>query len=177
MRISIHGKSNKNIQPLMKGNGFTLLELSLVILVIGMLLSLALPNIGVHKAKIEKEREIEKISQTIKSLYDLSQVQTEEVFMSFDIEGNSIRSFSLNGEEREYLLPEQKLGSFLKIQDIITFEGEKIASGEVPIKFNPNGFIEPAVIHFADKDSNFYTLSINPLTGQSRVEKGYIEEE
>jgi prepilin-type N-terminal cleavage/methylation domain-containing protein len=156
--------------------GFTLIELSLVILVIGMVLSLVLPNVGIHKSKLEKEREIEKISQTIKSLYDLSQVQNKEITLLFNLDENKLQAVSLIGGEEEYLLPEKRLSSYLKIKDIINFKGDKITEGIVPLIFNPAGFVEPATIHFIDEGSKFYTFFINPLTGQSRVDNGYWEE-
>ena len=157
-------------------NGFTLLEISLVILLIGIILSLVLPNIGIHKSRLEKEREIEQLSQTIKYLYDLSQIQNKEIILLFDLDENKFQAVSLIDGEEEYILSEKRLSYALKIQDIVNSEGDKITQGTVSLTFNPAGFVEPATIHFIDKDAKFYTLSINPLTGQSRVEDGYQEE-
>ncbi|MCK4904991.1 type II secretion system protein [bacterium] len=165
-----------NLHSAIQG-GFTLIELSLVILVIGIILSLVLPNIGIHKSKLEKERQIEKISQTIKSVYDLSQIQNKEIVLSFNLDENKFQAVSLIDGDEEFLLPEKKLGSALKIKDIVNFKGDKITEGTIFLIFNPAGFVEPATIHFIDSDSKFYTLFINPLTGQSRVENGYWEEE
>ncbi len=177
----IHYSDNKssifNLKSLIKSNGFTLLELSLVILVIGIVLSLVLPNIGIHKSKLEKERQIEKISQTIKSVYDLSQVQNKEIVLSFNLDENKFQAVSLVDGDGGFSLPGKKLSSALKIKDIVNFKGDKITEGIVSLIFNPAGFVEPATIHFIDSDSKFYTLFINPLTGQSYVVDGYWEEE
>ena len=74
------------------------------------------------------------------------------------------------------LLPEKRISSFLKIKDIIDSEGNKITEGIMPLIFHPSGFVEPATIHFMDEKEKFYTLFINPLTGQSHIELGYLEE-
>jgi len=155
--------------------GFTFLEISLVILVIGIVLSLVLPNIGIHKSKLDKERGMQRISQTIKSVYDLSQVQNKEIILLFDLDENKFQAVSLIGAEEESVLPEKRLTSALQIKDVINPEGDKITKGTVSLTFNPAGFVEPATIHFIDKDAKFYTLFINPLTGQSRFEEGYWE--
>lgn len=194
MRISILGILNNKIQNYqLPKQGFTLIELSLVILVIGLVLALVLPNLGTPKAKLEKEREIERISQTIKYLYNLSQVQNEKICLLFDLNGNKFWAISLPAEEdderinqlaallasqtEDYLVPEKRLRSSLKVKDIINFKGSKITEGIVSLIFHPSGFVEPATIHFIDEKETFYTLFINPLTGQSHVELGYLEEE
>jgi hypothetical protein len=64
----------------------------------------------------------------------------------------------------------------LRIKDIVNLERGKITQGIVSLTFNPEGFVEPATIHFVDKSENFYTFSINPLTGQSQWQEGYSEE-
>lgn len=171
-------------------NGFTLLELSLVILVIGIILALVLPNLGIPKAKLEREKEIGKISQTIKYLYNLSQVQNEEISLLFDLDGNKFWAIPFTGKDDdgiirpalqemagEYLVPEKRLSSSLKIEDIINSEGNKITKGIMPLIFHPSGFVEPATIHLIDGKEKFYTLLINPLTGQSHIEDGYLKEE
>ena len=181
MRTSIPGSWSNNIKnpKLINCKGFTLLELSLVILVIGMILALVLPNLGIPKSKLEKEREIEKISQTIKHLYNLSQVKNKEIYLLFDLNTNKFRAVSfLIGEydNEEDILPERKVSSVFRIKDIINAEGNKITEGIVPMVFHPSGFVEPATIHFIDDKEKFYTLFINPLTGQSHIESGYLQE-
>jgi prepilin-type N-terminal cleavage/methylation domain-containing protein len=161
--------------------GFTLLELSLVILIIGVVLALVLPNLGTPKARLEKEREIEKFSQTIKYLYNLSQVQNKEISLLFDLNANKFWAISFTTEDDEeitdYLIPEKKLGSSLRMKDIIDSEGNKVTEGIVPLAFHPSGFVEPVTIHFIDEKEKFYTLFINPLTGQSHIERGYMVKE
>jgi len=194
MRIYVHGiLSNKiknlkfkiqdsnresstfNLKSLIKTSGFTFLEISLVILVIGIVLSLILPNIGIHKSKLERERKFESISHAIESLYDLAQAQNKEVILSFDIDENSF--YAVFSDSEVSLLPKKSLGSDLVIKDIVNSAGDKITQGIVPLTFDPSGFVEPVTIHFIDKNSQFYTLSVNPLTGQSLLQEGYREEE
>ena len=63
-------KNKKNISTHCRPptTGFTLLELSLVILVIGMILALVLPNLGIPKAKLERERDIENACKSIEAI-------------------------------------------------------------------------------------------------------------
>lgn len=193
MRISIRGKWSNDSRFLIENRGFTLLELSLVILVIGVILALILPNLGTPKAKLEKQREIENISQLIKYLYNLSQLQNKEILLIFDLDGNRFWAIYLTENEDsevkkkfvdeeftdEYLVPktEKNLSNSLMIKDIIDDEGNKVTQGLVPVFFAPLGFVEPITLHIADEENNFYTLRVNPLTGQTSIEKGYLEEE
>ena len=193
-RFKIQNYNNQslifNFKSSIRNKGFTLLELSLVILVIGIILALVLSNLGIPKAKLEREKEIGRISQTIKYLYNLSQVQNEEISLLFDLDRNKFWAIPFTGKNDdgkiqlapqgmagEYLIPEKRLSSSLKMEDIIDSKGNKITEGIMPLIFRPSGFVEPATIHFMDEKEKFYTLFINPLTGQSHIENGYLKEE
>ncbi len=180
MRISIPGIWSNNIKKksLIGNNGFTLLELSLVILVIGMVLALVLPNLKIPKSKLDRQRDIENISQTIKYLYNLAQVKNEEILLLFDLDKNELKAISLlEGEDKEEnILSTRRISSYLKVQDIINSEGNKITEGITPLIFHPSGFVGPVTIHFIDEKEKSYTLFVNPLTGQSHIELGYLQE-
>ena len=168
-----------NFQSSIKNKGFTLLELSLVILVIGMVLALILPNLVIPKAKLDREREIGRISHIVKHLYGLSQAQNTDIALLFNLDTNTFWAVPLISGEKgsEDILPQKKIGSSVKIKDIVDLEGNKITEGLAHLVFYPAGFVDPVTIHFMSKGGEFYTMFINPLTAQSRVETGYLEKE
>lgn len=157
--------------------GFTLLELSVVILVLGIVSVFVLPRLGNFSSRVEKEREMQTIARLFKYLYNEAQLKNEQITLFFDIEGDKFWAVLALREEEEYFIPEKKLPSYLNIKDILTFQGDKITEGIVPITFYPQGYMEPVIIHLIDRNRDSYTLFFNPLTAQTRIEDGYLLEE
>lgn len=157
--------------------GFTLLELSLVILIISIVLLLILPNFSGLRQRLESEREIERISQTIKYLYTESQLRNEIITLLFDLDGNKFYALVGSEKDENYFIPERKLNLPLRIKDIVDSEGNRITQGIVYLNFYPTGYTQKTTIHFEDEKERFYTLFINPLTAKTHIEEGYLVEE
>jgi hypothetical protein len=59
-----------------------------------------------------------------------------------------------------------------------TFRDVKVAShpDDSYIEFSPEGWVERALIHLRDGEGRDFTLVVNPLTGNTELREGYVEE-
>jgi len=63
-----------------------------------------------------------------------------------------------------------KLAKGIRVDAVITARmSEAVESGIAHVYFFPQGHSEPAIVHFANKDDEYYSVVLHPLTGQARV--------
>lgn len=158
--------------------GYTLIELSVIIILMGIILLFALPrldnigNAGLRAASRE-------LAGAIQSLFDESILRKEPYRMVFDI---SESSYYIVGQEmdeeasgwidvtkRHVNLPEK-----VYIKDIVTQQDGRITEGAVTVRFYPDGYVDKSVIHISNGKKD-YTLVTIPLTGKVKVLEGYVE--
>jgi len=162
--------------------GFTLIEISIVVLILGMVLTLALPRLGGTYSQLKCEEEIGKIAALVEYLYNQAQIKNEgfSLVLNLDKKEYWVESEGINEEneedEEESNIFKRKWASFLDIQDIL-ISNCKTTQGEVVIKFHSTGYVDPATFHFSNNQEGNYTLFLNPLTGKTKLEKGYLQEE
>ena len=165
--------------------GFTLVELSVVLLIIALLATVLIPNIG-RLGGDDLRLAARKLGGLIQYLYGESVVQKRNFYLNFDVEkgeywvtvgkenidNGTVEMIPYADEfvKRKYFLP-----SSVKFEDIQTLEKGKVSDGMVTIAFYPQGFVDPATIHFKNRSDTELTLLILPLTGDFKVFEGYKE--
>ncbi len=193
MPISKVGISNRRRQPPSvmtvlvravgkKGNGFTLLELIIVMMIMGMVAFLVIPRIGSFRAG-EMKRTSLRLSSLIQQLTQDSSSTKEHYRLYFNLDTNEYWTVLVKQKVREtdhaLLLFEEPKGvrsplpSGILFEDIVTGQKGKVTAGEVFSEFYPIG-IEPIAIHLKEGESK-WTLIANPLTGRVKMSDGYVE--
>jgi prepilin-type N-terminal cleavage/methylation domain-containing protein len=155
-------------------NGFTLLELILVVLLMSILLTFASVRWGFY-AKKDKETFLERLSIEISLLRENAVSDYQQKAIQFDITKNMlsigyvdlIKGFV---SSRDIIIPEKYL-----LKDVI-INGGKISIGKGVMRFYPTGLVDRLIMHIEGKDEGFYSLTVNPLTAKISGEHGYIEE-
>ena len=158
--------------------GYTLIELSIIIILIGVILLFALPKLDTI-GDIGLRSAARGLAGTIQSLFDESILKKEPYQMVFNI---SERSYSIVetgiSEESSEVIETTKrrvnLPDKIFIKDIVTPVDGKITEGKIAIRFYPDGFVDKNVIHLSNGKKD-YTLLTTPLTGKVKVLEGYIE--
>jgi general secretion pathway protein H len=161
-------------------NGFTLLEIVVVLFIIGLLLLLIYPKI-----QTLTENGLQSASRhlvgTIQYLYHESMANRQIRRLSYDLQGRAYQVQAINSVG-ESATP-ASIGSRVPLpqgvafQDVVTLRQGKVTEGEAFTQFYPAGLVEKTVIHLTDQDQRVFTLDINPLTGRVKVYEGYIEVE
>jgi type II secretion system protein H len=160
--------------------GFTLVELLIVIVVLGLMLALAIPKLG-ELGEANLKRSARHLTGMVRFLRDESQAKKKEYRIKFDIQ---------NGHYWAEVLTQtsDKTVEFKRYQSVMvdeaslsgqtTFKDVHVAShpDDPTILFTPDGWVEHALIHLRDGDNKDFTLMVNPLTGNTDLREGYVEE-
>ncbi|MFO1462567.1 MAG: type II secretion system protein [bacterium] len=185
--------------------GFTLIEVMIVVLIIGMMMGLGVTILFPgDEAKLRDQSA--KLSGTFKFLYNEAAVKNKYFRLVFDLDSQSwsvesssepflVRmieeapkkadaakeaeaspSAGFTAEEG-FLVQSAKLPAGIKFKDIqVMHMKDRQEHGKVEVYFFPNGFVEPTVINLSDEDEQtFYSLQINPLTGKAKIRSEYFE--
>lgn len=170
MRIWKAGASNKA--------GFTLIELAMVIVVIGIVVALAVPRFGGVFERQQMRRTINAIRGYARYLQAFAAVEKCVYRLTVDLDQRVLSTAAVAtggcaGTGRK--LPDFVFPPTVHILDVVTPEGEKVAEGQVSTHFFPTGYAQPSVIHLSGIHAEKFTLMIEPLTGRVHVLEGYVE--
>jgi prepilin-type N-terminal cleavage/methylation domain-containing protein len=161
--------------------GFTLIELTVVIVVLGVMLSLIIPRLG-ELGEANLKRSARHLTGMIRLLHDEAQAKKDSYRLRFDItEGHywtEKLTFNLSDKTAEFKRYSSEMGTEGSLSGQTTFRDVKVAShpDEPYIEFSPLGWVEHALIHLRDGEGRDFTLEVNPLTGNTEFSEGYVEE-
>ncbi|MEK7286850.1 MAG: type II secretion system protein [Nitrospirota bacterium] len=166
-----------------KKRGFTLIELVVVIMILGMIAALIFPRIGAFQAG-EMKRTARRFTILIQQMTTDAASARERYRLYFNLDSDEywmiLVSETIREEDKKIFLREKPIGirkrlpEGMTFEDVITKQQGKVTQGEVFSEFYPIG-IEPLTIHLKEKDE-VWTLIANPLTGRVRISDKYIEE-
>ena len=165
-------------------HGFTMIELGMVLLVLGIVGALIIPRYGGVLERQQMRRTINLLRGTVRYLHAHA-AHTKRIYrLQFDLENQVMSTCFLELdsentciEEANQVLREHTFPDLVRIVDVINPQGEKIREGEAVTHFHPTGIAEPSIIHLATIQEQYMTLIIEPLTGNLRVHDGYVEPE
>lgn len=161
--------------------GFTLLEIAVVIFIMGLIMSLAMPYFGgLHSAELSSQAR--QLAGRATYLYDEASVQKVIYRMTFDIDHNTYFVMRVDP-----YAPQPKFTPFAGLWDgqVVMPPGVKLRdvsvegiggarTGAISCNFYPDGYADTTVIHLATDGGKVLTLSINPLTGGVAIISGDV---
>ena len=160
--------------------GFTLIELTIVIIVLGVMLSLVIPRLG-EIGEADLKRSSRHLTGMIRFLRDEAQARKAVYRLRFDIQGGRYWAevMTLTGEQTvEFKKYHSEMAGEGELSGRTAFGDVKVGSHpEDPyIQFTPDGWVEKAFIHLRDGDDRPFTLIVNPLMGTTELHEGEVEE-
>jgi len=159
--------------------GFTLLEMAVVIFIMGLLISIAMPYLGgFRRAALRSESR--RLAGRASYLFDEASAQKVVLRLVFDLDQNGylvtrLDPYSPQPEFVADLTPGAKsvrLPPGLRIRDV-TVEGMgTFTRGIVACQFYPEGYVDATLVHLMDDSGDIMTLAFTPLTGEVMIGQG-----
>ncbi|WP_455378675.1 prepilin-type N-terminal cleavage/methylation domain-containing protein [Petrachloros mirabilis] len=151
-------------------DGFTLLEIIIVLFLLGGMLSLIIPRIALGDNLSSVTR---KWAGAIKSLQEMAMIKQRPIRLYVDLDQGTYWPMVLEGSEEKRPL-DALWATPISLPETIRFAdiqigGTRRDSGRVDLLFYPNGRIDPVTMHLADAGNNVMGLQIEPVTAMVRV--------
>ncbi len=162
--------------------GFTLIELTMVILVIGIVGALVLPRFGDLLERQQMRRTVNVVRGMVRQLHAKAALTKRVYRLTFDLDAQQLTvcrlenlqddtcEADLSREMRGYAMPDA-----VQLLDVVSPEGKKVREGAAMTHFHPTGQAEPSVVHLQTPDEAHVTLFIEALAGRVKVVYGYAE--
>jgi len=158
--------------------GFTLIELAMVILLLGLFAGLSMPallNFGQDDLRASARR----LSGAVKYLYNEAALTGREHRLVFNLAEGSYLGQEVDEKGELKALAgtggSHRLQGNARFRDIYQPRQGTVSSGEVTCALLPGGWLEETIIHLAMPDGENLTLRLMPLTGTTEVYEGYRE--
>ena len=162
--------------------GFTLLELSIILLVLGIAVSFLIPRLrDADRSRLTASAE--RLAATARYLYDEAAFRQRPMRLNFDLDNRSYWVSILNddSEDPEFVVDGSPLSSPVILPDAVAFTDVVVPSlgivarGVVFAEFSAEGYTDPLVVHLQNRRGEEWTVALDSLTGRTRIGEGYHE--
>jgi prepilin-type N-terminal cleavage/methylation domain-containing protein len=158
--------------------GFTLIELTVVVFLVGLILLIAVPRVRDTILTDNLKSSVRYLVGTARELKSDAIRSQVDYVLHMDINNNLIWTYSADmtpeakneTKKRAFHLPEG-----VKIADIYRFGKEKLIDGEATIRFFKKGYVQPTVVHLVQED-RYFTIVFEPFLNSTRVYDTYRKE-
>jgi prepilin-type N-terminal cleavage/methylation domain-containing protein len=158
--------------------GYTFIEITVVIILIGVMASISLPKIR-HAILADKLNSTSrKMIGLISSLRNDAIREQKAFYLHLDLEANRFWTDSEAMLEEERLSANENAASLpegISVFDV-WFRGKgKKQHGVVVIRFSKKGYVQESAIHLSSDDGRQFTLFLSPFLGKIKTFEDYIE--
>lgn len=156
-------------------SGFTLVELCVILLLIGLFSGLLIPNLA-RFGQGNLDASARHLRGTIKYLFNEAALTGHEHRLVYDLDRGTYRAMMLRpgGELTEL----RGTGKGARLMDGVRFRELTLrgrgsfSTGEITTRIHPTGWLEETIIHLQDRAGTELTLRISPLSGVADIYPG-----
>jgi prepilin-type N-terminal cleavage/methylation domain-containing protein len=160
--------------------GFTLIELTVVVVIIGLTMALTMPRFNQNILSDDLKASARSLAGLITNLSREAIRENTDYRLYFDLSENCYwtEKPGLTAEGR-MLAKEKavKLPEDVHVIDIMKKGDEKRSTGEIPIMITRKGYLQPAAIHLGADEGRVFTLYLKTFIGKVEILNGYLEYE
>src|SRR5271157_3098916 len=161
--------------------GFTLLEISVVLFIMGLLITLVIPHFGGLRTAYLKS-EARRLAGRTNYLYERATADKLVLRLTFDLDTDSYFVSRLDPYAAQPIFqPDQEPGFApvmmpvgVRLRDVTVAGIGTINRGTASTFFYPEGYVDATVVHLADDSGMVFTLSFNPMTGHVSIQQGGV---
>ena len=158
--------------------GYTFIELTVVIILIGLMAAISVPRIRHGFLTDELKSASRNLVGVIKSLRNDAISGQKAFFLHLEFESNRFWTDSEEMLEEERLLARENAPSLQEGVSILDvwFRGKgKKQHGVAVIRFSKKGYVQQCAIHLSSDDGRQFTLVLSSFLGRVRVLDRYVE--
>ncbi len=163
----------------MKQNkGYTLIELTLVVFLVGVMLAISIPNFRYSLLTDGLKSTTRKIIGLVKGIRNEAIREQKTYLFNIDLESNLLWVESADMDEEEKELAKAKafeLPQGIWIMDVWRRGKGKKMDGEIAIPFNKKGYTEQTLLHLGAEDGREFTLFLSPFLGSIKSYDKYVD--
>jgi general secretion pathway protein H len=160
-----------------KDQGYTLIELVVVLVVLGIILSLTMPKFRQALLSDSLDATSLKLIGLVQNLRERAIGSQVSYTLYFDIQQKRIWSAVSDAteeaketaRERAYELPDD-----VRIEDIWSWRSGTFYN-EAAILISRKGYVEQSMIHLESDDGREISLELTPFLGSIKIHEGYVE--
>ena len=166
----------------LRSSGFTLLELSLVLFIIGLLVTVVVPRLGgFEHARLDTSAK--RLAALVRYLHGEAAFRGQTYRIQYDLDQHryGVQVLTPSQATKTFVADESPLSQTVQLPTNVTFADIRVPSigrvqtGQVFTHFYPQGYTDPTVIHLRDQQSRTVTVIIPPITGEAEVYEGYVD--
>lgn len=168
--------------PISNLQGFTLLELSLVLFIIGLLVVVTVPRL-VDLGGTRLESSAQRLASLIRYLNGEAAFSSQLYRLNYDLDKRTywVSVLAANQNAPEFIADTSPLARPMQLPSSITFvdvhvpSAGRVSTGQVYTHFYPQGYTDPTIIHLRDQHSRVVTVTIPPLPAEVGISEGYVD--
>lgn len=152
--------------------GYTLIELIVVIVLIGLLMSFTIPRFQDSLFTDNLKGTTRNMVGLIHSLREDAISEQRSYYLWFDLEMNRYWVTYSDMTEGEKLIARDEsshLSSGVEIREIRFSDENRAMRGEVSIHFDKKGYVQPTEIHLGSDDGREFTLVLSPFLREVEI--------
>lgn len=175
MRTLIVGKSSKMIYS--NSRGYTFIELAVVIILIGIVMTLALPQLKKPIFTDNLKSTTRKMIGVMQELRNEAIDNQENYYLIIDFESNRLWCEFESTSDGDRFTAVKEASEFpddVRIIDITYRYSDKKMTGQTSILFNKKGYVQPVLIHLESGDGRRLTLYLSPFQGRIKILEDYL---
>jgi prepilin-type N-terminal cleavage/methylation domain-containing protein len=157
--------------------GYTLIEISVVIVLVGVILLMAIPRVRDTMTDDRMRSAARYLSGTARELRANAVREQVDHYLHMDLDKRLVWNTrdDMTAENRTLRRSQARsLPSGVRIADVALVDVGKKNEGEVIIRFFSQGYIQPAAIHLTD-DERIMTLIFQPFLSTFDVQDKYVD--
>lgn len=159
--------------------GFTLIEMAIVIFIMALMFTIAIPYLGGYRTAVLKST-ARRLAGRATYLFDEAETHKLVLRMVFNLDTQVCTVVSLDPYSTQPVFaPDTAPGSAplrmpnsVRIRDVTVGSLGTFRAGVVAAQFYPEGYVDPTLIHLVDLSGHVMTLAFSPLTGQVLIAMG-----
>jgi prepilin-type N-terminal cleavage/methylation domain-containing protein len=168
-----------------KSRGFTLIELTVVVFLIGLLFLTSMPKLGNFLFQGDLRRVTRSLKAAVYLLRSKSILTNRNTVLHIDLDkGAYWGTYESPVDEPEAfaddvapLVARRELPKDIRFVDALNIRTARMMTGQLRSIFNSKGVFEETVLHLADSNDQVHTIIINAYTGRFLLYDEYVDVE